>query len=166
MACGRRGCGRVWLGVVCAGTLRSPFALARTHHVTTHIRFSPHKYTIPISIGFISGTFTFSQRLAGRFFAPHNSSARTLPRTRFYLAGRLKDQSGDKAAFIAERTKEDKSPEAVKAAEAAWIAFHNAQYLEKQRAKEKKAKEALALAAAGGGGGGGGGGSVGKGGLQ
>jgi len=131
--------------------------------VTTNVQFSTPTI-IPISIGFNSGTFTFSA--PDRFLTPHNSYTRTLPRTRFYLAGRGKDQSGDKAAFIAERTKEDKSPEAVKAAEAAWIAFHNAQYLEKQRAKEKKAKEALALAAAGGGGGGGGGGSVGKGGLQ
>ena len=40
--CGRRGCGRVWLGVACAGALRAPLR-ARTHALSrtrAHARFA------------------------------------------------------------------------------------------------------------------------------
>ena len=77
---------------------------------------------------------------------------------RFYLAGRLKDQTVIKETFIAERKKGGISAEA---AEAAWLALLNAKYFELQGAKKEKA--AAALEAAGGGGGGGGGGAAGKG---
>jgi hypothetical protein len=133
--------------------------LTATPHVTTNVQFSTPTI-IPISIGFNSGTFTFSA--PDRFLTPHNSYTRTLPRTRFYLAGRGKDQSGDKAAYIGERTKEGMT---AAAAGAAWLDHHNAVYAagrgareEQARAREEKRAAGLARAAAGGGGGDGGGG--------